>query len=211
METDRIRAIYERLAPRYDRSVRFWERLLGLERERRSITSLAEGNVLEIGIGTGRNIPHYSARNVELTAIDLSPAMLAVASRRAAALGREVDLQVGDAERLPFPGEHFEAVVVALALCTIPDDRQAVSEAKRVLRPGGRLLLLEHVRSPNRIVRAGQRLLEPLFFRFQGDHLLREPLEHVHAEGFDLEEVHRSRWGIIEKVVAKKPDHRSAA
>jgi ubiquinone/menaquinone biosynthesis C-methylase UbiE len=210
-QTSRVRAIYQRLAPRYDRNVRWCERLLGLERERRWIASFAEGDVLEIGIGTGRNLAYYPPKGVEVTGIDLSSAMLAVARRRADELGRKVVLRNVDAERLEFPDEHFETIVITLVLCTIPNDGQAVAEAKRVLRPGGRLLLLEHVRSPHRIVRGGQRLLAPLFFRFHGDHLLREPLEGVRAEGFEVEKIHRSRCGIIEKLVAKKPAKPSAS
>lgn len=74
-----------------------------------------------------------------------------------------------------------------------------------MLRPGGLLLLLEHVRSPLRLVRAVQRLLDPLFVRFEADHLLREPLEHVRAEGFAVERVERSKWGIVERLAARKP------
>ena len=91
-----------------------------------------------------------------------------------------------------------------LALCTIPDDRAAVAEARRVLRPGGRLLLLEHVRSPRRTIRAVQRLLDPLAVRFEGDHIAREPLEHLSAEGFAIDELERSKLGIVERVAAHK-------
>jgi ubiquinone/menaquinone biosynthesis C-methylase UbiE len=80
-----------------------------------------------------------------------------------------------------------------------------VREAKRVLRPGGRILLAEHVRSPNPVLRTIQRVLEPLAHRFGGDHLLREPTEHLEAEGFELEELRRQKAGWVELVSARKP------
>jgi SAM-dependent methyltransferase len=95
-------------------------------------------------------------------------------------------------------------VVGTLALCTIPDDRRAVAEAARVLRPGGRLLLLEHVRSSLGPVRLGQQLLEPLFIRLEGDHLLRDPLDYLEAEGFAIDECGRLKWGIVERIAASK-------
>jgi len=202
-ENERVRRIYERLAGRYDRSVRFWDRVLGLEDDRHWICSRARGDVLEIGVGTGLNLALYPA-DVHITGIDLSPAMLEVARHRAAELGREVDLEVGDAQALEFPDDRFDSVVFSLALCSIPDDGRAIAEARRVLRPQGRLLVLEHVRSPARVVRAGQRLLEPLAVRFQADHLLREPLDHLRAEGLVVESVDRSAWGIVERVSARK-------
>jgi ubiquinone/menaquinone biosynthesis C-methylase UbiE len=131
--------------------------------------------------------------------------MLAIGQRRADQLGRRVDLRVGDAQALDLPDASFDTVVCTLALCTIPDPRRAVAEARRVLRPGGRLLLLEHVRSPVRAVRAIERLLEPLFVRLAADHLTREPLEYLRAEGFEIERLERSKWGIVERVSARKP------
>jgi ubiquinone/menaquinone biosynthesis C-methylase UbiE len=106
---------------------------------------------------------------------------------------------------LEFADESFDTVVCTLGLCTIPDPRRAVAEALRVLRPGGRLLLLEHVRSPVRVVGVVQRLLDPWSVRFAGDHLTREPLDHLGAEGFEVERVERSKWGIVERVAARKP------
>ena len=79
----------------------------------------------------------------------------------------EADLRVGDATALPFPDESFDMVVITLSLCTIPDDQAAIAESSRVLRAGGRLLLLEHVRSPVLAVRVVQRVLDPLFVRFE--------------------------------------------
>ncbi len=161
--------------------------------------------MLEIAVGTGRNLRHYPDA-VNLTGIEFSPAMLEIARKAAADVGRPIDLRVGDAQALEFPSQSFDTVVCTLALCTIPDDRAAVSEAKRVLRPGGRFLLLEHVRSPNGAIRLAQRMLEPLAVRFEGDHLLREPLERLRTEGFAIEQLLRSKLGIVERIAARKPN-----
>ena len=201
-ETERVRSIYDKMADRYDGMIRLSERLF-MGDGRRWVCSQARGDVLEIAVGTGRNLPFYP-QEVRLTGVDLSPAMLAVARQRAQKLGRAVDLRVGNAQALDFPDASFDTVVCTLSLCTIPDDRQAVAEAVRVLRFGGRLLLLEHLRSPIAAVRTLQRLLEPLFVRFWADHLLRDPLDYLAPEGLELERVERSTWGIVERLSARK-------
>lgn len=201
-ETERIRRIWERTAPKYDRRIAFWERVL-FKDSRTWVCSRATGKTLEIAIGTGRNLGLYPP-DIELTGIDLSSSMLEIARRRADDLGRAADLRVGDAQALEFPGESFDTVVVTLALCSVPDDRRAVAEVSRVLRPGGQFVLLEHVRSPVRAVRAVQRVLDPIAVRVEGDHYLRDPLEHLRAEGFAIEEVQRSGWGIVLRAVARK-------
>jgi ubiquinone/menaquinone biosynthesis C-methylase UbiE len=202
-ETDRIRRIFDKQAPNYDRSMARFERLL-FKGTREWVCAAAEGDVLEIAAGTARNLEHYPA-GVRITGVELSAEMAALGRKRAAELGREVDMRVGDAEALDFPDESFDTVVCTYGLCTIPDDRAAIREAKRVLRPGGRILLAEHVRSPNPLVRTIQRLLDPLAHRFGGDHLLREPLDPLSDEGFEIGEVKRSKAGFVELVSARKP------
>jgi ubiquinone/menaquinone biosynthesis C-methylase UbiE len=148
----RARRLWDRYASRYDREMAFWERIL-FGNGRAWVCSWAEGDALEVAVGTGRNLPFYPA-GVRLTGVDLSPAMLAIARQRARAIGRQVDLRETDAQALPFADASFDTVVCTLSLCTIPDDRTAVAEMYRVLRPGGRLLLLDHIRSSSRSVYA---------------------------------------------------------
>jgi ubiquinone/menaquinone biosynthesis C-methylase UbiE len=202
-ETDRVRRIWEKLAPRYDKDIKFLERVL-FAGGREWICSRAKGEVLDIGVGTGRNLAYYPA-GVRLTGIDLSAPMLAVARQRADQLGRPADLRIGDAQALEFADETFDTVVFTLALCSIPDDRTAISEAQRVLRPGGQLLLMEHVASPTPVVRAVQRLLDRITVRTVADHLVRDPLVYVKALGFKVEQLERLKWGIVERLAATKP------
>jgi ubiquinone/menaquinone biosynthesis C-methylase UbiE/predicted ester cyclase len=205
-ETDRVRRIFDKQAPKYDKSMARFERLL-FSGNREWACSRAQGEVLEIAAGTARNLPFYP-EGVRVTGVELSPEMAALGRKRAEDLGRPIDMRVGDAESLGFPDESFDTVVCTYGLCTIPDDAAAVREAKRVLRPGGRILLAEHVRSPNPVVRTIQTVLDPLAHRFGGDHLLREPLDHLMAEGFEVEDVKRARAGWVELVSARKPTDR---
>ena len=202
-ETDRIRRIFDKQAPKYDRTMARFERLL-FAGTRRWACSRAEGDVLEIAVGTARNLDYYP-EGTALTGVELSPEMAALGRRRADQVGREIDIRVGDAEALEFADESFDTVVCTFSLCTIPNEAAAVGEAMRVLRPGGRFVLAEHVRSPNRVVRAIQRILDPLAHRFGGDHLLREPLDPLGEVGFEVTELERSKAGYVELVSARKP------
>src|SRR5215212_6980075 len=141
--TERLQRVWDKRAPTYDRWMPVVERLF-LGDGRAWVCSQVRGDVLEVAVGTGRNLPFYPPQ-IRLTGIELSPAMLQIARERAAALGRRVDFSPGDAQDLAFPDAAFDTVVCTLSLCGIPDDRRAIAEMKRVLRRGGRLLLLDHV------------------------------------------------------------------
>jgi ubiquinone/menaquinone biosynthesis C-methylase UbiE len=201
-ETERVRRIQDKEAPRYDRQMGFFDRVL-FAGGREWACSQVTGDVLELAIGTGRNLPHYPA-DVRLTGIELSAQMLEIARQRAEELARDVDLRIGDAQTLEFQDESFDTVIITFGLCTIPDDRAAMTEAHRVLRPGGRLVLLEHVRSPSLPVRALQRALDPFSIRFAADHLTRDPLDYLANVGFEIATVERLKWGIVERAVARK-------
>jgi len=195
--------VWDKAAPRYDRDIRFWERVQ-FTGGREWIGARVEGRVLEVAIGTGRNLEHYPPE-VTVTGVELSPAMLAIARQHATDLGREVDLHEGDAQTLPFQADSFDTVVSTLSLCTIPDPASAIAEMKRVLRPGGRLLLLDHVGSTWPPIFAVQWLLERFTIRSAGEHMTRRQLPVVEAAGFTIEEAERLKAGTVERVAARKP------
>jgi ubiquinone/menaquinone biosynthesis C-methylase UbiE len=202
-ETLRIRRIWDRYAPRYDRDMRLVERVL-FAGGREWVCGRANGDVLEVAVGTGLNLPFYPP-DVALTGLDLSPGMLAVARTRAAGLGRAVALREGDAQALPFPDASFDTVVCTLGLCGVPDERVAIAEMYRVLCPGGQLLLLDHVAAPNRVLRAGQGLLERITVPLLADHLTRRPRPLLPRAGFSVDRGERSRAGMVERVRAVRP------
>ncbi|RSM71657.1 SAM-dependent methyltransferase [Actinoplanes sp. ATCC 53533] len=168
------------------------------------ICAKATGQTLEVAIGTGLNLPYYPA-TVAVTGIEWSPAMLDLARHRAEHLGRAVVLREGDAQQLEFPDDTFDTVVCTFSLCAIPDDHQAVQEMARVLRPGGLLLLADHVEAANRLGRAIQRLVELVTIPLGGEHYRRRPIQHIQALGYPIEAHDRFKAGVIERLAARKP------
>lgn len=188
----------------YDKRIGFFERRVFGEEHRQWACARAKGHTLEVAVGTGLNLPHYPP-DVRISAIDLSPEMLEIGRRRAQELGREVELREGDAHALPYEDETFDSVVCTYSLCNIPDPERAVQEMKRVLQPGGMLLLVDHIESSNRPLRRIQKLIEKISARFEGERLTRRPVRHVEAAGFEIRERERFQAGVVERVVAVKP------
>lgn len=202
--TERSKRYWDGAARRYDGQMALLEKVL-IRGGRWWLARRVEGRILEVAIGTGRTLPHYPA-GADLTGIDLSPAMLAIARDRATNLGTAADLRVGDAHALPFEDGEFDTVVCALSLCAIPDPATAIAEMSRVLVPGGRLLLLDHVGSTWPPIYAAQWLVERLTIRTAGEHYTRRPLPLVQAAGFTIVETRRTQAGTIERIFARKPD-----
>ena len=198
------RRAWAKQAPRYDKSIGFFERRVFGTEHRAWACSRARGNTLEVAIGSGLNIPLYD-RDVRLTGIDLSPEMLELARTRVSQAECTVELQEGDAHSLPFPDGSFDTVVCTFSLCNIPDPYLAVGEMKRVLSSGGRLILVDHIRSGFKPVFWGQKVIELLTRRVDGDHMTRRQLEHVKAHGFQITERDRlGPTGIVERLVGEK-------
>lgn len=189
-------------AARYDAVMRRLERRFFPD-TRRWVCGRADGDTLEVAVGTGLNLPHYPD-GVRLTAVDREPAVLGHARARALALGRQVRFEEADAAALPFPDESFDTVVATFVLCEVADDAHAVREALRVLRPGGSLVLADHVVATTPLVRAGQRLLEAFTVPLAGEHFTRRPSVHLRAAGADVVAADRFGHGAIERVHARK-------
>jgi len=152
----------------------------GFRGRRRALVSGLRGDVLEIGCGTGMMFEHYGA-GARVRALEIDDAFRERA--RAQAEGRDVEIVSGDAQALAFPDASFDAVVACLVFCSIPDARRALAEARRVLRPGGELRLVEHVVSDRAIPRALMHVADPIWLHLneQGCHMNRDTLATVRA------------------------------
>ncbi len=201
--TDRWHRYWDKQSQHYDPAMRFMDRVL-FKDSRSWACSQATGDTLEVAVGTGLNFPDYPA-DITLTGIDLSEPMLDIARDRAAELDRRVTLLQGNAHSLPFDDASFDTVVCTFGLCAIPDEHAAIAEMRRVLRPDGQLILVDHVRSSSAIARGVQRLLEAVLVPIGGEHFLRRPLAIVRDQGFDVEQVQRFKIGLVERLVARKP------
>jgi len=203
-ETERIRRVYDDRAATYDRSLGIGDRLL-LGRFRHAFGALLAGETIEVGIGSGLNIPFYSPDVTGAVGVDLSQEMLRHAEERASHLGIPFALVQADAEALPFPDASFDTVSISLALCTIPDPVKALLELGRVCRPRGRIVMLEHVRSTARPLAALQRALSPLNERAIGCHLDRDTIDLARSLGFSLGETRTRLFNSVQLVVARPP------
>jgi ubiquinone/menaquinone biosynthesis C-methylase UbiE len=182
-EAGRVARIYNRLAGTYDDTTH-WAFLEGM---RAALLRRARGTVLELGVGTGATFAHYPPDLTRLIAVDASEGMLERARPKAAALRFPVELRRLDFQTLPFPDESFDTVVSSLGLCGIPRPAQLFAEIRRVLRPDGQLLAIEHIRPPNPVLGLLADAASPINNHFVGCYLNRRTPDLLRAAGFDVQ------------------------
>jgi ubiquinone/menaquinone biosynthesis C-methylase UbiE len=173
------------------------------ERWRRELWARIEpGRILEIGVGTGKNVPFYPA-GAAVTGIDISPQMLLRARRAALDLGREVDLRVGDAQALDFPDAAFNTAVGTFVFCSVPDAAKGLAELGRVVKPGGDIWLLEHVRVDKPVIGALMDILNPLVVPLMGANINRRTVENVRTAGLEIVSVEHPGGALVKLIHAR--------
>ena len=162
-----------------------------VRRQRDKVVPLARGEVLEVGIGTGLNLPHYRAEQIErIWGLDPATEMNRTTRKRLCGTGLDLELLALSAEQIPVENDRFDTVVLTYTLCSIPDPVAALREMKRTLRPGGRLLFCEHGLAPEPSIARWQRRLTPAWRRIAGDcHMDRDVPALLDAAGFKVDDL----------------------
>lgn len=189
---------------RYNRTSMFYDVMDQMIKTdtRRTILSQATGNVLEVGVGTGKNLEFYPS-DCQVTGIDLSPGMLEKARVKANKLHLPVKLIEMDAQNMDFPQHHFDTVVATCVFCSVPDPIKGLKEIKRVCKPNGKIILLEHVRSDNPVLGKIMDILDPLTVRMMGPHINRRTVENIEKAGIHIQCVHNQGINILKLIIAE--------
>jgi ubiquinone/menaquinone biosynthesis C-methylase UbiE len=196
------RARYQRISGTYDQMEALSERRFRPWRQQ--LWSLVRGpHVLEVGVGTGKNMPFWPG-DMCMTAVDLTPGMLERACRRAKDLNLRADLRVGDVQTLDLLDASFDSAVATFVFCSVPDPILGLRELKRVVKSGGQIILLEHMRSPHESIGRVMDALNPLIVRIMGANINRRTVENVRKAGLTIECVKDlGMGGIVKLIVAR--------
>lgn len=205
MNTDRItiKKRYDRLAPYFDSIEAVMEGLLFKKWRKRLWTQTEGEHILEIGVGTGKNFEYYPL-SARMTAIDFSDKMLEVARRKKKRKKIDVDLHCMDVESLDFADNCFDTVVASFVFCSVPSPRKGLKEIYRVLKPGGQIVLLEHVLSSKPALAKLMNWLNPLVLSLVGANINRQTIKNVQASGFNSIHVDSGSGDIIKLIQARK-------
>ncbi|MRG77954.1 MAG: methyltransferase domain-containing protein [ANME-2 cluster archaeon] len=193
---------YDRISPIYDLMEAPVELFL-FRKWRRAVLSDLHGSVLEVGTGTGKNLEYYP-KDCKVTAIDISPKMLEHAKKRMAGMDN-ISLQVMDAELLAFADNSFDYVITTFVLCSIPNPVAALREMRRVCKPDGLVINLEHMRSSNRMLTFLENVLNPISVFFMGVNLNRKTVENIKKAGLSVVEEKHLALRDVFRLIRSKP------
>ena len=202
LTTNELQKAHDEVADQYEKKVWFDQHILGVARLRKKLFSKASGKILDVACGTGQNFP-FLAPNSDITAVDLSPKMVELAHKNADTHHLNIDFAVMDAEHLEFADGSFDTVVSALSTCTFPNPIKALQEMKRVCRPNGLILLLEHGHSSVPFLANYQDQHEYQHYEnHAGCRWNQDPLKLIQAAGLKVAKSKRSVLGIYYSVEA---------
>ncbi len=193
----------EVIRKRYNRTAAFYDYMDTMIKEstRKKVIENAYGKVLEAGVGTGKNLRYYSP-DCDVTGIDFSPGMLKKAEKRAAGL-KNVSLREMDVQDLDFPDNYFDTVVATCVFCSVPDPVKGLRELRRVCKPDGKLIFLEHIRSSRKLAGLVMDMCNPLVVRLIGANINRRTLENMETAGLNLRRVDTVGMEILKLVIAE--------
>ncbi len=176
---------YNRIAPIYNLMEWRIERTKFMKWRKLLWDQVFAGKVLEIGVGTGKNIPFYPS-DADITSIDLSEGMMSFAKRQAKELSRSVNFQIMDVEALTFPNNSFDSAVATFVFCSVPQPLIGFRELNRVVKPGGDIWLMEHVRINRPIIGSLMDVLNPIIVRTMGANINRQTVKNVETAGLKI-------------------------
>lgn len=199
--TEKIKQRYNRIAPIFNHMENMMQNMIPKDYIEKAFNSLY-GNVLEVGVGTGKNFPYYPL-NCSVTAIDFSPRMLEIAKSNINKAKVPVTILEMDAQNMDFPDDTFDCVINTCVFCSVPDPIKGLKEIKRVCKPGGTIIMIEHVRSDNLIVGKIMDILNPLVVSVIGANINRNTIENINNSGIKIKEVNDHFGKILKLVIAE--------
>jgi len=199
------KARYNRIAPYYDLVEFFSEHVF--KHWRRKLLSHARGKILEVGVGTGKNFPYYP-KDFDVTGIDIAEKMLPLAKKRADSLGLAIRLMEGDVQTLSYPDNFFDTAVATFVFCSVPDPVVGLQELRRVVKPDGQILLLEHVRIDRPVIGYVMDVLNPLFVSLLGPNINRRTVENIEKAGMSIQSIEHLGPMKMVKMIIADPDKR---
>ncbi len=202
-KTEQIKKRYDRVARWYDLLDRPMESSM-FSKWRESLVGNVSGKTLEVGVGTGKNIPYYP-ENIDLTVIDFSKNMLKNAKAKYGDDPRDITFLEMDAQDMDFPDNTFDTVVTSCVFCSVPDPVEGLKEIRRVLKPGGRLHMLEHVRSSNEAIGKLMDWFNFIPVNIWGANINRETVDNLKKAGFTDIKV-KKLWRDIVKLIEVEND-----